>query len=164
MPRPALRAFAGPAAAGLLAGLLGAAACAPVTTYNGFQARDDKPQDLKVGVDNKLSVLTRIGSPSVKSTFDPNIWFYVSQITDEYAYYKPRVRTRTVVRVTFGKDDKLTEVKTLDLKDGFQVAYDRRETPTRGRDLSWVEQIIGTIGRGGLLPQDNDPGNPRGGR
>ena len=71
--------------------------------------------------------------------------------------------TRTVVRVTFGKDDKLTEVKTLDLKDGFQIAYDRRETPTRGRDLSWVEQIIGTIGRGGLLPQDNDPGNPRGG-
>jgi outer membrane protein assembly factor BamE (lipoprotein component of BamABCDE complex) len=139
-------------------------ACAPVTTYNGFQAREQKPQDVKVGVDTKSTVLTSLGSPSTKSTFDPNVWYYVSQITDEYAYYKPRVRTRDVVRITFDKDEKVAEVKHLTLKDGYQIAYDRAETPTRGRSLLWIEQVLGTIGRGGVLPQDNDPGNPRGGR
>lgn len=150
--------------AALLASGLAATACAPVTSFNGFQAREEKPQDVKVGVDTKSTVLTSLGSPSVKSTFDPNTWFYVSQITDEYAYYKPKVRTRDVVRITFDKDEKVAEVKHLTLADGYQIAYDRRETPTRGRSLNWIEQVIGTIGRGGLLPQDNDPGNPRGGR
>ena len=159
MPR-----FASALFAAALAATLGAAACAPVTSYNGFQAREQKPQDVKVGVDTKSTVLTSLGSPSTKSTFDPNVWYYVSQITDEYAYYKPRVRTRDVVRITFGKDEKVSEVKHLTLKDGYQIAYDRAETPTRGRSLSWVEQVLGTIGRGGVLPQDNDPGNPRGGR
>jgi outer membrane protein assembly factor BamE (lipoprotein component of BamABCDE complex) len=150
-------------AAALLAGSLAATACAPVTSYNGFQAREEKPQDVKVGVDTKSTLLSSLGSPSMKSTFDPNVWFYVSQITDEYAYYKPRVRTRDVVRITFGADEKVTEVKHLTLGDGYLVAYDRRETPTRGRSLSWIEQVLGTIGRGGALPQENDPGNPRGG-
>ena len=153
------------AAAALAAGGLAASACAPVTSYNGFQARETKPQDLKVGVDTKTSVLASLGSPSTRATFDPNVWYYISQITDEYAYYKPRVRTRDVVRVTFGKDEKVSNIEHLTLKDGYQIAYNPNETPTRGRSLSPLEQILGTIGRGGgLLPQDNDPGNPRGGR
>ncbi len=159
MPRPAPALALAAAAVALTV-----TACAPVTSYNGFQAREEKPQNVKVGVDTKSTVLTSLGSPSTKSAFDPNVWYYVSQITDEYAYYKPRVRTRDVVRITFNKDEKVADVKHLTLKDGYQIAYDRAETPTRGRSLSWVEQVLGTIGRGGVLPQDNDPGNPRGGR
>ena len=83
--------------------LLGA--CAPVTAYNGFQARDDKPADMKVGVDTKSTVLTRLGSPSTVSAFDPNSWYYISQVTDRYAFYKPKVRTRDVVVISFGKDE-----------------------------------------------------------
>ena len=143
---------------------LAASACAPVTSYNGFQAQEEKPQNMKVGTDTKSTVLTQLGSPSERATFDPNTWYYISQITDEYAYYRPQVRTRDVVRITFGADEKVTEVKHLTLKDGYQIAYNQHETPTRGRSLSWVEQVLGTIGAGGALPQDNDPGNPRGGR
>ena len=137
-------------------------ACAPVTAYNGFQARDDKPADMKVGVDTKSTVLTRLGSPSTVSAFDPNSWYYISQVTDRYAFYKPKVRTRDVVVISFGKDEHVASVKKLDLDNGLQIAFDKRETATRGRQLSWLEQVIGTIGRGGLLPQDNDPGNPNG--
>ena len=37
------------------------------------------------------------------------------------------------------------------------MAYNTRETPTRGRELSALEQLLGTVGRGALLP-DQDPG------
>ena len=154
---PRLALVAALAAAGLAAG------CAPVTSINGYQAREEKPQNVKVGVDTKSTVLAQLGSPSIKSTFDPNVWFYIGQVTDEYAYYKPQVRTRSVVRITFATDEKVSNVEHLTLKDGYRIAYDKHETPTRGRGLSWVEQVLGTIGRGGVLPQDNDPGNPRGG-
>ena len=140
-----------------------ASACAPTMAVNGFQAVDVKPRDVKVG-DTRSSVLLRLGSPSTQGTFDPNVWYYISQKTEKYAYYMPRVQQREVVAITFDKDDKVTGVKDLQLKDGYQIAYDRQSTPTRGRQLNWVEQLLGNIGRGGgMLPQDYDPGSRPGG-
>ncbi len=148
------------ACAGLAAGL---AACAPTMATNGFQAVDLKPREVKVG-DTRSSVLLRLGSPSTQGTFDPNVWYYITQKTEKYAYYMPRVQSREVVAISFSKDDKVAEVKDLQLKDGYQVAYDRQSTPTRGRQLNWLEQLLGNIGRGGgMLPQDYDPGRRPGG-
>ena len=68
-----------------------------------------------------------------------------------------------MVQVTFDKSEKVASIKTVKLTDGVQIAYEKRETPTRGRELSVIEQILGGLGRGGFLPQDDDPGNPRNG-
>jgi len=147
------------AAAALTLGGLGA--CAPVMASNGFQAIDARPADIKVGEDTRTTVLTKLGSPTAQSTFDPNTWYYISQTTEKYAYYMPRPTKREVVTISFDKDEKVAAVKTLALKDGYQIAYDKRETPTRGRQLNWIEQLIGNIGRTNTLPQDNDPGAMR---
>lgn len=142
----------------------GMAACTPTIAYNGFQAREDKPQDVKVAEDSKSTVLARLGSPSTTATFEPNVWYYVSQMTNKVAYKNPKVQAREVVAITFGADEKVAKVDTYTLKNGYQVAYNGAETPTRGRELSVLEQLLGNIGRGGMLPQDNDPGNRPGGR
>ena len=47
-------------------------ACAPMTAFQGYQAIDAKPADVKVGADTKNSVRARLGTPSQVSTFDPN--------------------------------------------------------------------------------------------
>lgn len=143
---------------------MGAGACAPTVAYNGFQAREDKPQDVKVGEDTKSTVLARLGSPSTVATFEPNIWYYVSQMTEKVAYKNPKVQTREVVMIKFGADEKVAEVKAYGLKNGFEIAYNKAETPTRGRELSVIEQLLGNIGRGGMMPQENDPGQRPGGR
>ena len=36
---------------------------------------------VKVGMDTKSTVLDQLGSPSAQSTFDPNTWYYVTQIS-----------------------------------------------------------------------------------
>jgi outer membrane protein assembly factor BamE (lipoprotein component of BamABCDE complex) len=132
---------------------------------NGFVAVDTQPTDIKVGTDTRNTVVAKLGSPSTVSAFDKNTWFYVTQTSDKMAYLYPQLKSRRVVSISFDKDLKVAEVKQLTLKDGYDLAYEKRETPTRGRELSWIEQILGTIGRGGtgVLPQDMDPGNPRGG-
>jgi outer membrane protein assembly factor BamE (lipoprotein component of BamABCDE complex) len=137
--------------------------CAPISVYQGFQVVDAKPSDLKVGEDTKSTVLAHLGSPSSVSTFDPNIWFYITQVSEHQSFYKPKTTRRDVVAVSFNKyDDKITKIDTLSLKDGRVIAYNGRETPTRGRSLSVLEQIIGTLGQGGNLlgnPQDVAPGS-----
>lgn len=131
--------------------------CAPTNLFQGFQAIEAKPQDIKVGDDTKSTVMSRLGTPSTVSTFDPNVWFYVSQVTQVESFYKPKVIRRDVVAVTFNKDDeKVAKVATLSLKDGRVIAYNGRETPTRGRELSVLEQLLGTLGQGSLLNQNSD--------
>ena len=92
------------------------------------------------------------------STFDKSTWYYITQTSDKMAYLNPQIKSRTVVAIRFDKDEKVAEVKSLALKDGYDLAYEKRETPTRGRELSWIEQLLGNVGRGGMAPQENDPG------
>jgi outer membrane protein assembly factor BamE (lipoprotein component of BamABCDE complex) len=134
--------------------------CAPTSIYQGFQAVDAKPADVKVAEDTKSSVLSRLGSPTTVSTFDPNVWFYISQVTEYQSFYKPHTIRRDVVAISFNKEDqKVAKIDTLSLKDGRIIAFNGRETPTRGRQLSVLEQLIGTLGQGNLnANQEITPG------
>ena len=144
-------------------GLLATGACMPISTYSGFQAIEERPADVKVGEDTKSTVSAKLGTPSATSTFDPNTWFYISQLTDRVAFYKPRVAKRDVVAINFDKEtEKVASVNSYTLKDGKVVAFNGRETPTRGREMTIIEQLLGNVGRGGMLPEDDiAPGQRR---
>lgn len=147
--------------------LMAAAACTPTANYQGFQAIDANPKDVKVGTDTRATVLARLGTPTAKAAFDPNTWFYLSQVSDKTAFYYPQVVHRDITAISFDKDTQA--VKTVDvfgLKDGRVIAYNRRETPTRGRELTVLEQLFGSLSSiGSLPPEDNEtpnshPGQP----
>ncbi|HEX4711550.1 outer membrane protein assembly factor BamE [Phenylobacterium sp.] len=156
-------------AAGLLipAAAASLSACSPVTSYSGFQAIESDPKEVKVGTDTKSTVRGRLGSPSATGAFDPNTWFYMNQLKSRVAFKRPEVIARNVTAITFNKDSETVEsVNTYTLKDGKVIAFNGRETPTRGRELTILEQILGNVGRGSMLPQDDEgvPGNRPGDR
>lgn len=140
-------------------------ACAPVTRYQGYQAIDDKPTAIKVGTDTQVTVRAAYGSPTATSSFDPNVWYYITQTSDQFGAYRPHIRARDVVAVTFDKTSGLvTTVDTFSIADGRVLAYNSRETPTVGRSLSVIEQLLGTVGTPlSQLPED-DPGRRPGQR
>lgn len=145
----------------------GLSACSPITAYSGFQAIDSDPKDVKVGTDTKSTVRAKLGSPSVTSTFDPNVWFYVNQIKERVAFRRPKVTSRNVTAITFDKESEaVASVNVYTLKDGKVIAYNNRETPTRGREMTVLEQLLGSVGRGGVLPPQDEgvPGTRPGDR
>ena len=156
-------------AAGLLAtaGAASLSACAPIQSYSGFQTIDSDPKDVKIGADTKSTVRGRLGSPSATSTFDNNTWFYMNQLKSRVAFKRPEIVQRNVIAITFDKDSEVVKsVNSYTLKDGKVIAFNGRETPTRGRELTILEQILGNVGRGSLLPNQDDtvPGNRPGDR
>ncbi len=142
-----------------LAAGLGAAvaACSPMSSYQGFQAIDQRPADVKVGQDTRSTVLTKLGSPTATSTFDKNIWFYMSQIRTQTSYYKPKTVSRNIVAISFDPDtEQVKSVDSFTLADGRVFPYNPHETPTRGREMTALEQMLGSIGASSVLPDDQN--------
>ncbi|MDB5474695.1 MAG: hypothetical protein JWP49_206 [Phenylobacterium sp.] len=147
--------------AALAVGYLSVTACAPISSYSGFQAIESDPKDVKAGVDTKSTVRSKLGSPSATSTFDPNIWFYMNQVKERVAFRRPKVVARNVTAIAFNKESEQVEsVNNYTLKDGKVIAYNGRETPTRGREMTILEQMLGAVGHGGVLPRQDDEGVP----
>jgi outer membrane protein assembly factor BamE (lipoprotein component of BamABCDE complex) len=141
----------------LVVAIAAGAACSPVTGYEGFQPIDQRPADVKVGEDNRTTVLSKLGSPTVTSTFDKDVWFYMSQTRNQTSFYRPRVTKRDIVAIAFDHTTaEVASVHTYTLQDGRVIAFDRRETPTRGREMTVLEQLIGSLGNGSVLPPDQD--------
>ena len=55
---------------------------------NGYQAIEHKPADIKVDVDTRSTFLDTLGSPSVISTFDPNVWFSILLNNNTISYLR----------------------------------------------------------------------------
>ncbi|MGB0907914.1 MAG: outer membrane protein assembly factor BamE [Maricaulaceae bacterium] len=151
-------------------------ACNPILRTHGYIATADaKPQAIEAGSDTKASVLASLGNPSVKGTFDEEVegdtWYYMNSVRQRFAYLRPLVEERSITAISFNADGQVEKVAEYGIEDGQYVNYVDRKTPTRGRELSVLEQIFGSIGR---LPtdrigggQDNIPGGgggPGGGR
>jgi outer membrane protein assembly factor BamE (lipoprotein component of BamABCDE complex) len=146
-----------PTAFAISLSLFAIAGCSPTNSFQGFQVVDQAPADVKVGTDTRDTVLARLGTPTATSTFDKNTWYYMSQVSNKTAFYRPRVLRRDVVAIVFDKDSQqVTALNTFTLKDGRIIAFNGRETPTRGREITVLEQLLGSISAASALPQDQN--------
>ena len=134
-------------------------ACTPIRQYHGYLPDDAQPTDIEPGEDTRATVLARLGSPSTKSIFDDDTWIYMSSIHSNFAYFKPKIEKRDVIAIRFGEDDVVDEIVEYDADDGEIIQYASRETATRGRELSLLEQLFGSVGTVRLPNSDeNLPG------
>ena len=68
---------------------------------------------------------------------------------------------RNVTAIAFDKEsEQVKSVNNYTLKDGKVIAYNTRETPTRGREITVLEQMLGAVGHSGILPRSDDDGVP----
>lgn len=122
-------------------------ACAPRLDTRGNLPDPEKLAKIKTGEHTRIQVAEILGSPSNISTFDLETWYYVSQWTETTAFFEPDVITRKVVILRFDKDGTLTDVRTIGLEDGRVVQPVERVTPTSGNEITFIEQILGNLGK-----------------
>ncbi len=142
--------------AALLAALL--TGCSPVVRTHGNKVDADRLAQIRPGVSRQADVVALLGTPSAEGTFDPNAWYYVSQRTEQRAFLAPDVVERTVVRVIFDPaTGTVQRVEAVDPETATAVAPVSRVTPTAGHDLTFMEQVIGNVGR--FSKKDNAGGH-----
>lgn len=144
-PRPRLLNRLIPA---ILAGVvLALAGCAKDIDQRGNLPTDESLAQLAVGEQTRQDVQTLLGTPATTAIFSDETWFYISAHTTQYAFYKTHELDRTIYVVTFDEHGILKSVNKLDMKDGHPVQIASRETPTKGREYSLLQQLLGNIGR-----------------
>jgi len=140
-----------------------ASACAPVQRYNGYpiDAAAQAPQAPQVGVDTRDTIRQRFGTPSTTPVLDQTAWYYVSEVQSQVAFYTPHITDRRVMVVRFNGDT-VSAVESYGIERGRVVAYDTHTTPTRGRELGVLEQLLGNIGSSVPIQADqqNQGGRP----
>lgn len=133
------------AAAGACA--LAAAACSPIADNRGHMVDPVDLSQLTPGVSTANDVTAVLGSPTTVGTFDDNNWYYIGQRIERLAFFEPEVTERRVVVVRFAENGTLQTIEELNAEDGLDVEMVSRETPTRGREIGFFEQMFGNLGR-----------------
>lgn len=125
------------------------AACQPTVSQRGYVPNEDLIADIRPGIDNKDSVLTTFGSPSTIGTVEGDTWYYISSIHHQTAFFKEEAVDREIVAVYFDEADNVKQLGYYGLEDGKVVNFIDRSTPTRGKELTFLQQMFGNLGRFG---------------
>ena len=129
----------------LLAGVA-TAACQPIRETRGYIVDPILTQSIQPGIDNQQSVVGTLGRPTFTSQFGQPTWYYVSSTTGRKPFVRPRIQQHQVLAVTFDAAGNVVAAERSGLE---QVAYlrpDGDETPTLGRERSFLEDLFGNIG------------------
>ena len=121
----------------------------------------EKVAAIQPGTTTKDQVVKILGSPSSASTFDDKTWYYISKKTKRVAFFDPEVLDQEVLIIKFDDAGTVSDMKLLGIEDAHQVVPNPNVTPTSGRELTILQQLMGNIGRfGGLGSGGNIFGGP----
>jgi outer membrane protein assembly factor BamE (lipoprotein component of BamABCDE complex) len=129
-------------------------------TINQGYVADPGAVDLVPVGSSREQVLLALGTPSTTATFDNEVFYYISQQRKRgAAFMKAKLVGQSVLAIYFGPDGTVSQVANYGLKDGKVFDFVKRVTPTGGKDVTFIGQILGGLSKGGAptLPT-NDGG------
>jgi outer membrane protein assembly factor BamE (lipoprotein component of BamABCDE complex) len=124
-----------------------AAACVPTVDQRGHLPEPDKLSQIHPGSTTRDEVVKILGTPSSTGVFDDKSWYYISRKTKQVAFFDPDVLDQQVYVVNFDGKGVVSSIDHKSLKDGREIAMAPGATPAPGRELTFLEQILGNIGR-----------------
>ena len=129
--------------------------CTPLNYYGGAFIPPDELQGIEARVSDKEEILEKLGEPSYKLPFDEDTWYYAYRKSQVVAFYKPELIDYQLFVFEFDEYGILNDLRMIRKQDRIEVAMNQAKTPFRGRELSFLEQLISSYGKGGtgIVPQ-----------
>lgn len=131
-----------------LAVALATTACEPIRDYRGFVAQEDVLTQLQIGM-SRPDVERVMGTPSATSSIGGKNYYYISSVFETTAFFEPEEIDRRIIAFRFDETDSVVHIANYGLKDGKLFDFISRKTPTRGKEITFLQQMFGNIGRFG---------------
>ncbi len=127
--------------------LSGCALFAPIPTERGQMVEKEDYDKLVPGTTTRADVTALLGSPTSRATFDDNTWYYIGEVTAPVPLARPKIDHQQVLVLNFDGNGTLRGVRRLDQSNAHDVAMVSRVTPSPGSEASFMQQLIGNVGR-----------------
>ncbi len=130
-----------------LLGLLALGACTPTVLHHGYLPRKGDMEKIHEGM-SKAEVEAILGSPSTTATISTqgDSYYYISSTVEQKAFFRPKETDRRVFAIRFDENGLVRSFALYGLEDGQVVNISSRKTPTRGRELTILQQIFANVG------------------
>ena len=132
----------------LLTALLGACSnfqFSPQTRGNLVDSEQLK--ELVPGGSTRADVNSLLGSPTAKGSFDDGTWIYISEVTQPRVGRVQGVNSQNVIEMVFDDRGVLQSIKKYAGKDSKPVSVVARATPSPGSEASFIQQLLGNVGK-----------------
>lgn len=123
------------------------------TDVRGYVPDEERLVRLEPGRQTRDDVQELLGTPASQGVFDAEqSWYYIMRKTHQFAFLQPEVLEQRVVVVHFDNEGTLRDVRRYTLEDGMVVDPVTRRTPSPGKELTFLEQLLGNVGKFNRLP------------
>ena len=126
---------------GILA--LGLGACGAITQsyQRGYVLPDGALEQIPLG-SSQDQVLVVLGTPSTVATVSGEVFYYISQRTEQTSFLPARETNRRIVAVYFDRNRKVERLADYGMKDGKIFDYVSQKTPSGGEELSYISYLF----------------------
>jgi len=115
--------------------------CITQTYQRGYLLPDGALEQLQLGA-SQQEVLIVLGTPSTVATVNGEVFYYISQRSQQTSFLPQREVDRRVIAVYFDRSRKVNRVANYGLKDGRVFDFVSRTTPAGGKELNYVQYIL----------------------
>jgi outer membrane protein assembly factor BamE (lipoprotein component of BamABCDE complex) len=119
----------------------------PAPQLRGNRVDPDSIKELTPGISTKADVTAVIGSPTARDTFDDNTWLYISELTQQRIGRTLGEIQQNVVVLNFDDKGVLKSIDKLNQENALPVSVIARTTASPGTEASFMQQLLGNIGR-----------------
>lgn len=131
----------------LLGAMVALSACEPMVDTRGHTTDPEDFKQIIMGQSTTEDVAALLGTPTSKSAFGEEIWYYVTLRRETYGMFAPEVADQQVVALRFDQNHVVQAIETHGKDEAKNVTVVEKTTPTEGRHLTMIEQLLGNLGR-----------------
>jgi outer membrane protein assembly factor BamE (lipoprotein component of BamABCDE complex) len=91
-------------------------------------------------------VLIVLGTPSTVATVNGEVFYYISQRSEQTAFMPPKIVDQRVVAVYFDKNRRVERLADYGLQDGKLFDFVSRTTPTSGKEVTSLTYMFKIFG------------------
>ena len=119
-----------------------------VVLHHGVHNLEKKQTKLKVNYTNKNDIISLIGPPSTKSTFDNDVYIYIERKTSSSKLSKlgkKKLLTNNVLVLEINNNGVLQDKKFYNLEDMKKIKFEEKITAVNYSKRSFIYNFLSTL-------------------
>lgn len=115
--------------------------CFTQTYQRGYVLADGALDQIPLGATQE-QVLIVLGTPSTVATVSGEVFYYISQRSEQTAFMPQKVVDQRVIAVYFDKNRRVQRLANYGMQDGKIFDFVSRTTPTAGQELNYLIYVF----------------------